>query len=37
VSHHLIKGGVIAQEPTRWKETSKTGSVGYSAVSFDAN
>src|SRR5450631_1182925 len=33
VSHHLTKGDVItipAKTPHQWKDTSKTGSVGYS-------
>jgi mannose-6-phosphate isomerase-like protein (cupin superfamily) len=40
VSHHLAKGDVItipAKTPHRWKDTSKTGSVGYYAVNFDSN
>jgi mannose-6-phosphate isomerase-like protein (cupin superfamily) len=39
-SHHLIKGDVItipAKTPHQWKDTSKTGSVGYYAVNFDNN
>jgi len=38
VSHHLTKGDVItipAKTPHQWKDTSKTGSVGYFAVNFD--
>src|SRR6516164_6894077 len=38
VSHHLAKGAVItipAKTPHQWKDTSKTGSVGYYAVNFD--
>lgn len=37
VSHHLSKGHVItipANTPHWWKDTSKTGSVGYYAVNF---
>src|SRR6185503_10241402 len=37
-SHHLVKGDVItipAKTPHQWKDTSKTGSVGYYAVNFD--
>jgi mannose-6-phosphate isomerase-like protein (cupin superfamily) len=40
VSHHLTKGDVItipAKTPHQWKDTSKTGSVGYYAVNFDSN
>ena len=40
VSHHLAKGAVItipAKTPHQWKDTSKTGSVGYYAVNFDSN
>jgi mannose-6-phosphate isomerase-like protein (cupin superfamily) len=40
VSHHLSKGDVItipAKTPHQWKDTSKTGSVGYYAVNFDSN
>jgi hypothetical protein len=40
VSHHLTKGDVItipAKIPRQWKDTSKTGSVGYYAVNFDSN
>ena len=36
--HHLAKGDVItipAKTPHQWKDTSKTGSVGYFAVNFD--
>ena len=36
--HHLTKGDVItipAKTPHQWKDTSKTGSVGYFAVNFD--
>jgi mannose-6-phosphate isomerase-like protein (cupin superfamily) len=39
-SHHLTKGDVItipAKTPHQWKDTSKTGSVGYYAVNFDSN
>src|SRR4029077_6364325 len=39
-SHHLVKGDVItipAKTPHQWKDTSKTGSVGYFAVNFDRN
>jgi len=38
VSHHLSKGEVItipANTPHWWKDTSKTGSVGYYAVNFE--
>src|SRR5260370_1175162 len=38
VSHHLAKGDVItipAETPHQWKDTSKTGSVGYFAVNFE--
>lgn len=37
VHHHLSKGDVItipANTPHWWKDTSKTGSVGYYAVNF---
>ena len=37
VTHHLSKGDVIAipaNTPHWWKDTSKTGSVGYYAVNF---
>jgi mannose-6-phosphate isomerase-like protein (cupin superfamily) len=40
VSHHVSKGDVItipAKTPHQWKDTSKTGSVGYYAVNFDSN
>jgi hypothetical protein len=40
VSHNLAKGDVItipAKTPHQWKDTSKTGSVGYYAVNFDSN
>jgi mannose-6-phosphate isomerase-like protein (cupin superfamily) len=40
VSHHLSKGDVItipAKTPHQWKDTSKTGSVGYYAVNFASN
>ena len=40
VSHHLSKGDVItipAKTPHQWKDTSKTGSVGYYAVNFESN
>ena len=40
VSRHLTKGDVItipAKTPHQWKDTSKTGSVGYYAVNFDSN
>ena len=36
--HHLSKGDVItipAKMPHQWKDTSKTGSVGYYAVNFE--
>ena len=39
-SHHLTKGDVItipAKTPHQWKDTSKTGSVGYYAVNFESN
>jgi mannose-6-phosphate isomerase-like protein (cupin superfamily) len=39
-SHHLTKGDVItipAKTPHQWKDTSKTGSVGYYAVNFDSH
>ena len=39
-SHHLTKGDVItipAKTPHRWKDTSKTGSVGYFAVNLENN
>ena len=38
VSHHLTKGDVItipAKTPHQWKDTSKTGSIGYFAVNYD--
>jgi mannose-6-phosphate isomerase-like protein (cupin superfamily) len=38
VSHHLTKGDVItipAKTPHQWKDTSKTGSIGYYAVNYD--
>jgi mannose-6-phosphate isomerase-like protein (cupin superfamily) len=38
VSHHLSKGDVItipAKTPHQWKDTSKTGSIGYYAVNYD--
>ena len=38
VSHHLTKGDVItipAKTPHQWKDTSKTGSIGYYAVNFE--
>jgi mannose-6-phosphate isomerase-like protein (cupin superfamily) len=38
VSHRLSKGDVItipANTPHQWKDTSKTGSVGYFAVNFE--
>ena len=38
VVHHLSKGDVIiipANTPHWWKDTSKTGSVGYYAVNFE--
>jgi len=38
VSHRLTKGDVItipARTPHQWKDTSKTGSVGYYAVNFE--
>ena len=37
-SHHLTRGDVItipARTPHQWKDTSKTGSIGYYAVNFD--
>ena len=37
--HHLSKGDVItipAKTPHQWKDTSKTGSVCYYAVNFQA-
>ena len=37
-SHHLVKGDVItipAKTPHQWKDTSKTGSIGYFAVNYD--
>jgi mannose-6-phosphate isomerase-like protein (cupin superfamily) len=37
-SHHLVKGDVItipAKTPHQWKDTSKTGSIGYYAVNYD--
>ena len=37
-SHHLSKGDVItipAKTPHQWKDTSKTGSVGYFAVNLE--
>ena len=40
VSHHLTKGDVITiptKTPHQWKDTSKTGLVGYYAVNFDSN
>ena len=40
VSHHLTKGDVItipAKTPHQWKDTSKTGSVGYFAVNLENN
>ena len=40
VSRHLTKGDVItipAKTPHQWKDTSKTGSIGYYAVNFDSN
>ena len=39
-SRHLTKGDVItipAKTPHQWKDTSKTGSVGYYAVNYDIN
>ena len=39
-SHHLTKGEVItipAKTPHQWKDTSKTGSVGYFAVNLESN
>ncbi len=39
-SHRLVKGDVItipAKTPHWWKDTSKTGSVGYYAVNFEAD
>ena len=38
-AHHLSKGDVItipAKTPHQWKDTSKTGSVCYYAVNFEA-
>src|SRR5215470_1151912 len=38
VTHHLTKGDVItipAKTPHQWKDTSKTGSIGYYAVNFE--
>jgi mannose-6-phosphate isomerase-like protein (cupin superfamily) len=38
VSHRLTKGDVItipAKTTHQWKDTSKTGSIGYFAVNFD--
>jgi hypothetical protein len=40
VNYHLTKGDVITiptKTPHQWKDTSKTGSVGYYAVNFDSN
>lgn len=37
-SHHLVKGDVItipSKTPHQWKDTSKTGSIGYFAVNYD--
>jgi mannose-6-phosphate isomerase-like protein (cupin superfamily) len=37
-SHHLSKGDMItipAKTPHQWKDTSKTGSIGYYAVNYD--
>jgi mannose-6-phosphate isomerase-like protein (cupin superfamily) len=37
-THHLTKGDVItipANTPHQWKDTSRTGSVGYYAVNFE--
>jgi mannose-6-phosphate isomerase-like protein (cupin superfamily) len=37
-SHHLVRGDVItipAKTTHQWKDTSKTGSIGYFAVNFD--
>ena len=37
--HHLSKGDVItipARTPHQWKDTSKTGSIAYYAVNFEA-
>jgi mannose-6-phosphate isomerase-like protein (cupin superfamily) len=39
-SHHLTKGDVNtipAKTPHQWKDTSKTGSVGYFAVNLESN
>jgi mannose-6-phosphate isomerase-like protein (cupin superfamily) len=39
VTHHLSKGDVItipAKTPHQWKDTSKTGSIGYYAVNFES-
>jgi len=38
-AHHLTKGDVItipAKTPHQWKDTSKTGSICYYAVNFEA-
>ena len=38
IVHHLTKGDVItipARTPHQWKDTSKTGSIGYYAVNFE--
>ena len=40
VSHHLSNGDVItipAKTPHQWKDTSKTGSIGYYAVNLESN
>src|SRR5258705_4852297 len=40
VSHHLTKGDVItipAKTPHQWKDTSKTGSIGYFSVKLASN
>jgi mannose-6-phosphate isomerase-like protein (cupin superfamily) len=40
MSHHLTRGDVItipAKTPHQWKDTSKTGSVGYFAVNLVSN
>jgi mannose-6-phosphate isomerase-like protein (cupin superfamily) len=37
-SHHLVKGDVItipSKTPHQWKDTSKSGSIGYFAVNYD--
>jgi mannose-6-phosphate isomerase-like protein (cupin superfamily) len=40
VSRHLTKGDVItipAKTPHQWKDTSKSGSVGYFAVNLESH